>query len=199
MAEVQRRYFQYCTAMVCRRSCGTDDAGHNMRGSTSGLSRETRCQERWPHCGHFVNQFVEPAALLRMPPNSHTDLAKPHEHRTIHWRESTSIASTHFRGSSVVAILWIKLIAIVLFFVVRERRVAQTIAMGTHPENSPPPSPAKTHRPDLIVVAAPSFERGEDFTKVMRNDDSHSLILCAHPHVVNCPDHDPRAHRERPR
>ena len=39
-----------------------------------------------------------PAAFQRIPPRSHTDLANPHEQRTIHVRESASILSPQLLG-----------------------------------------------------------------------------------------------------
>jgi hypothetical protein len=48
-----------------------------------------------------------------MPPNSQTDRAKPHEHRTVHERELASIDSPHRRGNTAVNILWTVLIVIV--------------------------------------------------------------------------------------
>lgn len=53
-----------------------------------------------------------PEAFQRMPPRSQTDRAKPHEHRTIHERESASIDSAQRRGRTAAKILWIQLIAV---------------------------------------------------------------------------------------
>jgi len=52
-----------------------------------------------------------------MPPISQTDRVKPHEQRTIHKRESASIASIHRLGNTAVKNLWKKLIAVVSFLI----------------------------------------------------------------------------------
>ncbi len=45
-----------------------------------------------------MNQRGWPAAFQRIPPISRTDLAKPHEHLTIHERESAFIDCAYFVG-----------------------------------------------------------------------------------------------------
>lgn len=64
--------------------------------------RDTLCQVRWPHCGHFRRQRGLPVAIQRMPPRSHTERAKPHGQRTIHARESASIDAAQRGGSTAV-------------------------------------------------------------------------------------------------
>src|SRR5262245_18799695 len=56
-------------------------------------------------------QRGRPMACQRIPPNYQTDLAKPHEQRTIHERECASIDSTQRRGKIVAKNLWTELIA----------------------------------------------------------------------------------------
>jgi hypothetical protein len=62
--------------------------------------RESLCQERLPHCGHFINERVRgrPTPFQRMPPNSQIDRANPHEHCIIHEREWSSMLAAHERG-----------------------------------------------------------------------------------------------------
>jgi len=67
------------------------------------------CHERWPHCEHDLNQRGSPAACQRTPPNSQMDLAQPHEHRTIHERDSASSAATQRRGNSATHTFWSEL------------------------------------------------------------------------------------------
>ena len=56
------------------------------------------CQDLLPHFGHRMNQRGCPAAFQRIPPRSHTDLANPHLHRAIHFRESASMLWPQLRG-----------------------------------------------------------------------------------------------------
>ena len=86
--------------------CGGDDSG----------SRETLCQERRPHCGQRINQRGSPTALYRIPPNSQTERAQPHEQRTIHKRESASIASIQRPGRSAAKNFWAELIELIAVF-----------------------------------------------------------------------------------
>jgi hypothetical protein len=39
-----------------------------------------------------------PAAFQRTPPNSQKERSRPHEHATIHWRDSTSMLRAHLAG-----------------------------------------------------------------------------------------------------
>jgi hypothetical protein len=63
-------------------------------------SRTSLCQERLPHCGHFMKEKVQGrlSAFQRIPPKSQMDREKPHEHRIIQERESASMLSAHLRG-----------------------------------------------------------------------------------------------------
>ena len=54
-------------------------------------------------------QRGRPVAFQRMPPKSHTDLAKPHPQRTIHERESASIDSAQLRGRIAEKNFWMEL------------------------------------------------------------------------------------------
>jgi hypothetical protein len=74
--------------------------------------------------GHFLYHRGSPAALKRIPPISQTDLAQPHEHRTIHKRESASMASIQRCGRTAEKNLWKKLIAIFSFLALGRRRFA---------------------------------------------------------------------------
>ena len=81
---------------------------HVLDGSEVGCaSRISLCQERLPHCGHFMKEKVhDRLAFQRIPPNSQMDRAKPHEHRIIHERESASMLSAHLRGRMRTKNFW---------------------------------------------------------------------------------------------
>ena len=64
------------------------------------VSRTSLCQERLPHCGHFMKEKVQGRSLAfqRIPPKSQMDREKPQEHRIIHERESAPMLSAQPRG-----------------------------------------------------------------------------------------------------
>jgi hypothetical protein len=71
-------------------------------------SRDTLCQERWPHWGQRRYQRGSPAAFQRIPPISQIDRANPHRHRTFHDRECASMLSAQRWGTIRMKNFWKK-------------------------------------------------------------------------------------------
>ena len=83
----------------------SDDAGKPRYQLQAGFAAEvvagwyvTVCHEDRPHLGQCTYRRGCPAAFHRIPPNSHTDRAQPHEHFTSHARDSASILLAQLRG-----------------------------------------------------------------------------------------------------
>jgi len=61
--------------------------------------------------GHRMSQCAVPAPLPRMQPAAHSDRASPHPQRTIHTRDSASIAANHQRGGISQSVRWVVFMA----------------------------------------------------------------------------------------
>ena len=109
----------------------------HWRGSNGvGSSFETLCHDLLPHLGHRKNQRGWPAAFQRIPPISHTDLAKPQRQRTIHFRESASMLAAQLRGRIRAKNFWMGDIADLryglLWILLRYLVLCQCSQLGLH-------------------------------------------------------------------
>ena len=88
----------------------------SLAGSVrSGCS--TVCQPRVPHARHRPHVRVRWArfAFQRIPPSSQSDRSTPHRpHRTIHSRDSASIAAAHDRRTSRTTSRWNRLVSMAM-------------------------------------------------------------------------------------